>query len=181
MHCHKAQISACGCQTAIGVDLFVSPTRKRNTSRANRRFVSSFGSVRRYRRCLCYSVMCVWVTSALDFVSDWRNVAIVQSCVCDLTALSAPSCRMQRHRRTTVNRFTSQSTGTVLVTFASSQSVRYHIKAGRRDLPPTRPLVQRSDRCLWRVIIFFAIRSITSLFLDRPGMFQHAPIITVFL
>lgn len=45
MHCHKAQISACGCQTAIGVDLFVSPTRKRNTSRANRRFVSSFGSV----------------------------------------------------------------------------------------------------------------------------------------
>lgn len=176
MHCHKAQISACGCQTAIGVDLFVSPTRKRNTSRANRRFVSSFGSVRRYRRCLCYSVMCVWVTSALDFVSDWRNVAIVQSCVCDLTALSAPSCRMQRHRRTTVNRFTSQSTGTVLVTFASSQSVRYHIKAGRRDLPPTRPLVHRSDRCLWRVIIFLRLDRSQACFWTDQGCSSMLPL-----
>lgn len=109
MHCHKAKISALSNGDLLDLRRPVCfPTRKRNTSRANRRFVSSFGSVRRCRRCLCCCVMCVWVTSALDFVSDWRNVAIVQCCVCDLTALSAPSCRMQRHRSTTVNRFTSQ-------------------------------------------------------------------------
>lgn len=64
----------------------------------------------------------MWVTSALDFVSDWRSVAIVQRCVCDQTALSAPSCRMQRHPSTTVNGLTSLSTGTVLVISASFQS-----------------------------------------------------------
>lgn len=47
------------------------------------------------------------VTSAQDLVSDWRNVAIVQRCVCDQTALSAPSCRMQRHPSPTVNGPTS--------------------------------------------------------------------------
>lgn len=70
------------------------------------------------------------VTSALDFVSDWRNVAIVQPCVCDQTALSAPSCRMQRHRSITVNGLTSLYTGTVLVISASFQSTSYHGKEG---------------------------------------------------
>lgn len=86
--------------------------------------------------CACDTVWCVCVslTSALDFVSDWRNVAIVQCCVCDRTALSAPSCRMRRHRSTTVNRFASQSTGTVLVTFSPFQAVKYPPQ--KWDLPP---------------------------------------------
>lgn len=59
------------------------------------------------------------VTSALEFVSDWRNVAIVQPCVCDQTALSAPSCRMQRHRGSTGNGPPSLGTGTGLLSSAS--------------------------------------------------------------
>lgn len=79
------------------------------------------------------------VTSAQDFVSDWRNVAIVQRCVCDQTALSAPSCRMQRHPSTTVNGLPSPWTGAVLLIsafFPHLQSISYHVKEGGKICLP---------------------------------------------